>query len=310
MSRVSETVRVTADDGVTLVAQRWPAPVPGGPVVLGLHGLSANRLAFLPLLEHLGDDVELVSLDARGRGLSDKPADPAAYGMRRHADDAAAVLAHLGLGPALVVGHSMGAWVGLQLAAHHPGLVRALVCVDGGFFPDLPEGITPAQAVDAIMGEGWDVRLAATLPSAQVLLDAFEAHPAFAGIWSDGLAEHLLEGLEMAPDGTARARCTVLAARTDTVDYWSPEGRLPSARADLPLVECPVTLLRATAGFCVSPATMAPMMSTAACEQFAEELPGLRVRTVEGTNHYSIGYGPVGAAQVAAELGRLAGVRA
>ncbi|MBC7638180.1 MAG: alpha/beta hydrolase [Rhodoferax sp.] len=302
-------LRVTADDGVVLQAQVWPGE-PGGPVVLGLHGLSANRLGFGPLRPYLPAGATLVSLDARGRGLSDSPADPSRYGMRRHADDAAAVLRHLGLAEVVVVGHSMGAWVGLQLAAHHGDLVRGVVAVDGGWFADLPAGVTPRAAVDAVMGAGWDVRLGATLPSAQVLLDAFQAHPAFVGIWSDALAEHLLEGLDIAADGTATARCTVLAATADAVSYWDPVGQRPTLREDLDLVRCPVTLVRATAGFCVSPETMAPMMPEAACAEFAAELPGLRVRTVEGTNHYSVGYGPSGAAAIGAEVATLAAVGA
>jgi pimeloyl-ACP methyl ester carboxylesterase len=290
--------RVTADDGVELQAQRWPASSPDAPVVLGLHGITANRLGLLPVLEQSNGEFELVTLDHRGRGLSDKPEDPASYGHRRNADDAAAVLRHLGLRDVIVVGQSMGAWVALQLAAHHPELVKAAVLVDGGFFPDLAPGETPKEHVDAIMGPGWEQRLTMTVPSADFVIDMFKAHPAFQGIWSDGLEEHLRAGLEVGPDGTARSRCSVVAAVHDSTDYFRPFGELPYVRADLPRVTCPVTLLRATAGFSISPETMAPMMAVEVCEQFQRELPQLQVQTVEGTNHYSIGYGPTGAAAV------------
>lgn len=300
--RTQEELRVVADDGVALQVARWAGE---GPTVLGLHGLTANRLGFLPLLDHLDPSVQVVSLDARGRGLSDKPESADRYGHRRNADDAAAVLRALGLSDVVVLGHSMGSWVGLELAAHHPDLVRAVVLVDGGFFGDLPEGVTPMQYVESIMGPGWDARLGATVPSVDAVLQMFQAHPAFAGIWSDPLEQHLRAGLEVLPDGTARSRCLTVAAVTDALDYFTPLGELPYVRADLALVRCPVTLLRSEAGFCISPETMAPMMSLETCDAFAAELPGLQVQTVEGTNHYSIGYGPAGVAAQADVLRKL-----
>ena len=66
---------VTADDGVELFVETWPAERSGAPVVLALHGLSANRLGFLPLVEQLAGEVEFVAYDARGRGRSEKPTD-------------------------------------------------------------------------------------------------------------------------------------------------------------------------------------------------------------------------------------------
>jgi lipase len=294
-----EELRVVADDGVGLQVARWAGD---GPTVLGLHGLTANRLGFLPLVPELDPGVQLVALDHRGRGLSDKPESPESYGHRRNADDAAAVLRALGLSDVVVVGHSMGSWVGLQLAAHHPDLVRAVVLVDGGYFADLPEGVTPSQYVESIMGPAWEARLSLTVPSPEVVLQAFQAHPAFAGIWSDALEEHLRAGLEVLPDGSARALCAPVAGVTDALDYFTPLGEVPYVRRDLALVECPVTLLRAEAGFCISPETMAPMMSLGTCDAFAQALPGLEVDTVEGTNHYSIGYGPAGVSRVAQVL--------
>jgi pimeloyl-ACP methyl ester carboxylesterase len=304
--RSHEELRVVADDGVGLQVARWHrAQGSAGPTVLGLHGLTANRFSFLPLLEHLDPQVELVTLDHRGRGLSDKPTAAADYGHRRNAEDAATVLRALGLSEVIVVGQSMGSWVGLELAAHHPDLVSHVVLVDGGYFPDLPVGVTPSEYVDSIMGPGWAARLGATVPSVEAMLQGFQLHPAFSGIWSAGLEEHLRQGMEVLPDGTARAWCTRVAAVTDSLDYFTPAGHVPYVRADLALVSCPVTLLRAEAGFSISPETMAPMMSTANCEEFVQALPGLRVETVPGTNHYSIGYGPAGVARLAELLAEL-----
>src|SRR3954469_2983657 len=118
---------VTTDDDVRLHVETWPADRADAPLVLGLHGLSANRLGFLPLVEQLAGEVEFVAYDARGRGRSDKPTDPGRYGHRRHAQDAAAVLSALGRRADVVVGQSMGAWDGLLLGGHRPDPVGAIV---------------------------------------------------------------------------------------------------------------------------------------------------------------------------------------
>jgi pimeloyl-ACP methyl ester carboxylesterase len=78
----------------------------------------------------------LVLVDARGRGRSGKPHDPAMYATQRLAADVLAVLDDLGVDRAGIWGQSLGGRAGLILAIHHPGRLRALVA-----------GATRAQAV-------------------------------------------------------------------------------------------------------------------------------------------------------------------
>ncbi len=292
---MSEMFEVTTDDGVRLQGERWPGR-DGAPAVLGLHGITANRKGFLSVVEAFDGDVDFVSFDARGRGLSDKPADPAAYGHRRNGADAAAVLTALGLSDVVVLGQSMGTWVGEQLAAHHPSLVRALVLCDGGYFTDLPPGKDPAEAVKGIMGPAWLDRLRTTVPSRDLLFGAFRALPAFDGWWSPLFEEFLDAGL-VDVEGGVRARCSDVGAEVDSVDYFT--GTPPYVKADLALVTCPAHLVRAEHGFAISPETMAPMMTERAVEEFQAALPQLTVETVPGTNHYSVNFGPAGAAVLA-----------
>ena len=63
----------------------------------------------------------VVTLDYRGTGLSGKPS--AKYSTAMFAEDAVAVLDHLGLDGAIVCGHSMGGRVAQLLALDHPGKV-------------------------------------------------------------------------------------------------------------------------------------------------------------------------------------------
>ena len=290
--REPESFTVTADDGVRLSCVAWPAASPGAPVVLGIHGLTANRYGMLPVARALAGEVTFVAYDVRGRGLSDKPADPAAYGCRRNGDDAAAILAHLGVSDVVVVGQSNGAWAAEQLAAHHPALVRALVFGDGGFARTLEPGEDPRDRPRSIMGPQWIDRLRVTFPSREAVLAGFRMLPAFADWWNDDL-ETLLDAGLVEVEGGVRSRCLDTAADVDSTDYFT------YARDDLALVRCPAHLVRGEHGFALSPETMPPMLSEAEVEEFQEKLPQLTVETVPGTNHYSVNFGPAGAAVIA-----------
>ena len=303
-----QSLWVAADDGVRLRVEAWPASDADAPLVLGLHGITANRLAFLPLLEELAGEVTFVSYDARGRGLSDKPEDASAYGHRRHAEDAVAVLTHLGRRADVVLGQSMGAWDGLQLAAHHPELVGALVLGDGGYFADLPASVTPREHVDAVMGAGWLERLQAVAPSRDLVLGLLSQTPPFRELWGPAMEALFEAGLEELPDGSVRNRCSPVAALTDALDYFvtgdsalgdSGPGGQPYVRADLPLVTCSVHLVRAPRGFDTSPETTAPVLPESTVEEFEQALPQLVVETVPDTNHFSVNFGRAGVTALA-----------
>ena len=287
---------VTADDGVRLHCVRWDG-APGAPVAVGLHGITATRLGMLPVARALAGDVTFVAIDARGRGLSDKPEDPERYGMRRHAEDAARVIEALGATDVVVVGQSMGAWVGEQLAAHHPHLVCGLVLGDGGYFTDLLPGESAAERITSIMGPVWLDGLRMTFPDGRAIIDRYQFLPAFEGWWNDDV-ETLLQAGVAEVRGGVKSLCYDRGAEYDSLDYFRGSP-VPYVKADLARVTCPAHLVRAEYGFALSPDTMAPMMSEQCVAEFQEALPQLTVETVPGTNHYSVNFGPAGAAVIA-----------
>ena len=73
----------------------------------------------------LAKAFDLVAYDQRGLGRTDKPEVP--YSMADYADDAAAILDHLGWDDALVMGVSFGGMVAQELVLRHPSRVRRLV---------------------------------------------------------------------------------------------------------------------------------------------------------------------------------------
>lgn len=96
------------------------------PVVL-LHGITDNGLCWRRVAAVLEDRYDLIMVDGRGHGLSDKPD---SFGLADYAADTAGLIEQLGLGTPAVLGHSLGAAIGATLAASRPDLVRALLLED------------------------------------------------------------------------------------------------------------------------------------------------------------------------------------
>ncbi|HEY5949413.1 MAG TPA: alpha/beta fold hydrolase, partial [Kofleriaceae bacterium] len=118
--------QLIARDGIRLHYLRsGPRRTP----IVALHGLTANAHVFAGLMQAgLDERHDVIRIDLRGRGLSDKPHGP--YTMAAHAADVLAVMDAAGIADAIIAGHSFGALLGLWLAAHHPDRVRQLVVMD------------------------------------------------------------------------------------------------------------------------------------------------------------------------------------
>ncbi|MGE5180652.1 MAG: alpha/beta fold hydrolase [Acidobacteriota bacterium] len=91
----------------------------GAPLVL-VHGTTADRTRWTPLLSSLEQRFTVYALDRRGRGVS---GDATAYDLDREIDDVAAVVDGIG-GPVDLLGHSYGALVSLEAATRVASLRR------------------------------------------------------------------------------------------------------------------------------------------------------------------------------------------
>jgi pimeloyl-ACP methyl ester carboxylesterase len=126
----------------------------GEPMVL-VHGFASTKEVnwvfpgWVTTLRRAGRRV--IALDNRGHGESTKLYDPAAYHSSLMAEDVRALLDHLGLGRADVMGYSMGARITAFLTLAHPERVRSVVL--GGLGIRLVDGVglpeTVAQALEA-----------------------------------------------------------------------------------------------------------------------------------------------------------------
>jgi pimeloyl-ACP methyl ester carboxylesterase len=124
----------------------------GEPIVL-VHGFASNKdvnwvaPGWVETLTHAGRRV--IALDNRGHGASSKLYDPAAYHSATMAEDVRALLDHLGLARADVMGYSMGARIAAYLTVNHAARVRALIL--GGLGIRLVDGVgLPDTIADAL----------------------------------------------------------------------------------------------------------------------------------------------------------------
>jgi pimeloyl-ACP methyl ester carboxylesterase len=234
---------VRTSDGVALAVLDHGGD---GPPVLLLHGLMGCARTWAPVAAWLPGRV--LALDARGHGAS------GAHGpwtSERMADDAAELLERVG--PAVVVGHSMGGLHGLLLAARHPELVRALVVEDMG---------VDFTGRDAAAAAAWFGAFPRSWPSLDALRAAF-AHPR--PEFGDYMAESAV------PDGDGWR----LAVRVEHAAAIAAEWARVPRWAELAAVRCPVLLVEAEE-------SVAPPGQVA---QVARRLRDARHVRIPGTGH-------------------------
>ncbi|MDD2962523.1 MAG: alpha/beta hydrolase [Bacteroidales bacterium] len=96
-----------------------------GPVVLLIGGLASDSQSWLTVMNQLSKSYRVVAFDNRccGRTQPELPD----ISIEQMADDAAALLRHLQVEEAIVVGHSMGGFIAMTLALRYPSLVKKLV---------------------------------------------------------------------------------------------------------------------------------------------------------------------------------------
>jgi pimeloyl-ACP methyl ester carboxylesterase len=99
----------------------------GEPVLLitGFGGSIQNWYA-LGIIRELSNTFQVIALDPRGHGQSDKPHDPKSYGMNL-VEDPIRLLNHLKIRKAHVVGYSMGGNITMEILTHHPERLRTSV---------------------------------------------------------------------------------------------------------------------------------------------------------------------------------------
>jgi pimeloyl-ACP methyl ester carboxylesterase len=194
-----------------------------GPAALLLHGLLGHAREWDSTAEWLSRTHRVVALDQRGHGRSERAladVSPEAY-----VADAELWIDRLALGPAVVIGQSLGGLTALRLAAHRPDLVSALVVCEA----------TPAAGRDS--GEpvrSWLASWPVPFPSDADANAFFGGDTLFARAWTAGL-ERRDDGLHPAFDAAVLLAALAQASARDWWAEWSS-------------IRCPTLIVRAIDG--------------------------------------------------------------
>ncbi|MET0134011.1 MAG: alpha/beta fold hydrolase [Kibdelosporangium sp.] len=150
--------RATAADGTRLHVEVDGA----GPPMLFLHEVAGDTRSWDPQVRALRDTYTCIRYNARGFPPSDVPLENERYGQDIAVTDAIAVLDHLGVSTAHVVGLSMGGFCALHLCLTQPDRVRSVLIAGAGYgSPPEDRAMFVAEATTAAAAFATDIRAAA-----------------------------------------------------------------------------------------------------------------------------------------------------
>lgn len=216
----------------------------GSPPLLFIHGWCCDRTHWREQVLALQDRHWTVAVDLRGHGDSDKPDQD--YSIAVFVDDVAWLCKEIGLEKPVVVGHSMGGVIGMNLVRQHPELARGLVMVDSPVVP-LPDALLPTA--EAVFG---GLKTPAYVDIAKNFVSTFMFRPDSDPV----LKQSIIDGMAAAPQ---RLMWTALS------NTLSPENIVPGP------IRVPALFVRATT-------------QISSAEEVAARYPGVRVEEVDAAH--------------------------
>ncbi len=240
-----------------------------------VHGLTGRAEAFRAIVEELeAEGLEgwrFLAVDLRGRGETGRIDGTA--GIPAHTADLVAFMDRVGIDRVVYVGHSLGAMIGVYLAAHHPWRVSRLVLIDGGsdVTDDVDDLLSPVVE-----------RIEQTYPSREGYVEYLKTLPVFEKRWDRNL-ERYFAGDIRSEDGGWRHHADLETVRDDREKmHGFPLSEL------WPRIGCPTLVLLSTVGL-VEP-DEGFILPPQDARRMREIIPDCTLVEVEDTNHYDILY--------------------
>jgi pimeloyl-ACP methyl ester carboxylesterase len=246
---------IKTDDGVMLHAESTGTGAP----LLFIHEFAGDHRSWEPQVRYFSPGYRCITYAARGYPPSDVPADPAAYGQQRAAEDAVAVLDGFGVDSAHVVGLSMGGFAALHLLLRYPDRVRSAVVAGAGYGaqPERQEGFRLECEVTAAAFEAdGAVRVAERYAVGPARVQFQNKNPRGWAEFAAALGEHSALGSALTMRGVQGARPSLYALRSELAGITAPVLIL-SGDEDEGCVE-PALMLKRTipsAGLAILPKT-------------------------------------------------------
>lgn len=153
-------------DGVRLAHFEVGPAAPQNPPLVLVNGWTGDHGIFTPQIAHFGKTRRVVAVDLRGHGASDAPKQE--YTIEGFVDDIAWQCSQLGLQKPVVIGHSLGGVIALELCGRYPELGCGLVIIDSPVLahaavresPDIQkllDGIGGPNYLTVSRGNAWEI---------------------------------------------------------------------------------------------------------------------------------------------------------
>jgi pimeloyl-ACP methyl ester carboxylesterase len=233
----------------------------GAPALVFVHGLACSSEDWRAQTDHFSKSHEVVACDLRAHGRT--PGRPHECSIEHYGGDVAALVNHLGLRKALLVGHSMGCRVVLEAARLDPERVAGLVLVDGS-----RQGIGDPDAAErnaraALEANGYVAFM----------------RPFFEAMFLErsALSERVVERALQLPEDVGSALYPRMAR-------WDARSMEPAVRA----VRAPVLAVQST--YVNTERKRVPMAlgdTTPFLDLLKAHVPNLRIEIVPGVGHFS-----------------------
>ncbi len=199
-----------------------------GDTILCLHGRWGRGETWIDLMRHYGERYRVIAPDQRGHGLSGKPVSK--YTADEMASDMIALLDHLNIDSILLVGHSMGAYVGGYLSAAYPDRVKALALLDKSASGPPKGNALPVDKIEPIdpITKEWPLPFSSRTEARDYIKNAMQ---------SDLSYQYFMNSVTEDIDG-----CHMLfssQAMAANIAYYEEWFDL------LPRIKCPVLLIKA-----------------------------------------------------------------
>ncbi len=251
-----------------------------GPMLLLLHGLTANGHAFDGLMaDGLGERYHVICPDMRGNGLSDKPA--FCYTVEEHVQDILGLIKHLGKEKIYLGGHSFGGYMAFYLAANYPDVVERLVIMDAAkaMNPKAVEMLSKAIS-----------RLEATYHSFNAYIEHVKKAP-YLTFWDPAMLSYYRADVEDLPKGHVTPRANLMAITEKSLALSTVDWE-----TTIPQIKQHTLLINALDNYTMGE----PLLPDYIAKETVEMMPHATYEGVDG-NHQTMLYGE-GAKEIVAAI--------
>ncbi len=265
-------MKKVSGDGVEIQLAIWEGT---GKQIICVHGITSNCRCWDVLASALSPAHQILAMDLRGRGGSDRPS--TGYSLEHHIRDINCLMDDLGLDKAVLMGHSLGAFICLAFGAEYLERVDCLILVDGGGelskeqMDNVSEGIKPSLD-----------RLGNVFPSTDAYLKTMRQAP-YILPWSHAIETYYRYEIEPVEGGV---RSNIEPAH---IVEEAENFRKVKSASFYPKVSCKVLVLRATEWLFSQDDFLLP---EDVVQRMIGGISNARRVDIKGINHYGIVFQP------------------